>query len=109
MIKSYGSFVRKSLSTIVRILALYEPLKVFSGIGFVIALPGILAAVRFGYYYFTGIDGGGRGHIQSLILGAVLIIVGFQVCVISLVADLISMNRKLEEEILFRLKKTSIR
>jgi hypothetical protein len=58
------------------------------------------------YFAATGIDGGGRGHIQSLVLGAVLILIGFQVGVIGLVADLISMNRMLEEEILYKCKKT---
>jgi glycosyltransferase involved in cell wall biosynthesis len=108
LVKSYASFMRKSLSTIVRILALYEPLKVFALIGFVIALPGLSYTTRFVYFYLSGADGGGQGHIQSLILGAILILVGFQIAVIGLVADLIAMNRKLDEEILYRLKNSHL-
>ncbi len=57
--------------------------------------------MRFLYYYFTG---AGRGHVQSLILSAVLMIVGFQVLLIGLVSDMISGNRKLLEDLLYRVR-----
>ena len=65
------------------------------------SLSGLALAVRFLYYYFTG---AGRGHVQSLILSAVLMIVGFQVLLIGLVADVISGNRKLLEDLLYRVR-----
>ena len=68
-------------ATIVRIYAMYEPLKVFSYIGGAIFASGLAITLRFLYYYFTGT---GRGHLQSLILSAVLMIVGFQVLLIGL-------------------------
>ena len=74
---------RRSAATIVRIYAMYEPLKVFSYIGATIFLAGAALVVRFLYYYFTGT---GLGHVQSLILSAVLMIVGFQVLLIGLVS-----------------------
>jgi hypothetical protein len=49
--------------------------------------------------------GDGDGHVQSLIISAVLLILGFQVWVVAIVADLISVNRRLSEEILYTLKK----
>jgi hypothetical protein len=61
-----------------------------------------LIGARFLYYYFTT---GGAGHIQSLILAAVLIIIGFQVVVMGLLADLIGFNRQLVENILYRIRK----
>ena len=95
------SYVKKSASTIVRIYAMHEPLKIFTYIGLVTFGTGFAISVRFLYYYFNGM---GQGHLQSLILSAVLMIVGFQVLLIGLVADVISGNRKLVEELLYRVR-----
>ena len=64
-------------------------------------LAGLLLGTRFLYFYLLG---AGQGHVQSLILTAVLLIVGIQVALIGLLADMVSANRRLEEEILFRLR-----
>jgi glycosyltransferase involved in cell wall biosynthesis len=100
--RSMRSYVGKSAVTIFRIYSLYRPLKTFFTIGAALLLVGIALGARFVYYY---IDGGGSGHIQSLILAAILSIVGFQTMLIGLLADLISVNRRLSEEVLIRLKK----
>jgi glycosyltransferase involved in cell wall biosynthesis len=99
LFKSAYAYVKKSGATIVRIYTMYEPLKVFTYIGGLIFLVGFLISLRFLYYYVTGT---GTGHLQSLILSAVLLIVGFQVMLIGLLADAISGNRKLIEELLYR-------
>jgi hypothetical protein len=80
---------------------MYEPMKVFVSIGSVIFLFGTGIGVRFLYFYWSGT---GWGHLQSLILAAVLLIVGFQVALIGLVADVISGNRKLIEDLLYRVR-----
>jgi glycosyltransferase involved in cell wall biosynthesis len=98
---SAWAYVKVSAATIVRIYAMYEPLKVLSSIGAVVFLGGLAISVRFLYFYFTGT---GLGHLQSLILSAVLMIVGFQVVLIGLVADVISGNRKLIEDLLYRVR-----
>jgi hypothetical protein len=98
---SAWGYVKVSAATIVRIYAMYEPLKVLSSIGGVVFLAGLAISVRFLYFYFTGT---GLGHLQSLILSAVLLIVGFQVVLIGLVADVISGNRKLIEDLLYRVR-----
>ncbi len=98
---SVWTYLKASAATIVRIYAMYEPLKVFSGIGLVFFAAGFAISVRFLYYYVTG---AGLGHLQSLILSAVLLIVGFQIALIGLVADVISGNRKLIEDVLYRVK-----
>lgn len=98
---SVYSYIKKSSATIVRIYASYEPLKIFSYIGLSIFGVGLLISCRFLYYYVTGT---GMGHLQSLILSAVLLIVGFQILLIGLVADLISGNRKLTEDVLYRVR-----
>jgi len=95
------SYIKQSAATIVRIYAMYEPLKVFTYLGLLVFGAGVAISVRFLYFYFTGT---GIGHLQSLIASAVLMIVGFQVLVIGLLADVISGNRKLLEDLLYRVR-----
>ena len=81
------TYLKRSASTIVRIYAMYEPFKVFTSIGFLTFAAGLAISFRFLYFYFNN---DGQGHLQSLLLAAVLMIVGFQVMLIGLVADVIS-------------------
>ncbi len=105
LFSSMPAYIKRSASTIFRIYAMYEPLKMFAISGTIIFTPGALLAVRFLYFFFTG---NGTGHIQSLILSAVLMIVGFQIAMIGLVADLIGGNRRLIEDSLYRIKKLEL-
>ena len=98
---SVFTYVKKSAATIIRIYALYEPLKVFMAVGLSVFAIGFGISLRFLYYYVTA---SGVGHLQSLILSAVLLIVGFQIMLIGLMADVISANRKLTEELLYRVR-----
>ncbi len=100
--RGMGTYLRKSVATIFRIYAVYRPLKTFFAIGAVLLLFGAVIGARFLWYYFNG-EGG--GHVQSLILAAVFLISGFQTCLIALLADLISVNRRLTEDVLIRMKK----
>ena len=99
LFSSVFTYVKESATTIVRIYAMYEPLKVFTIAGLLTFSSGFLIALRFLYLY---LNDQGQGNIQSLILSAVLMIVGFQVMLIGLMADVISANRKLTEELLYR-------
>jgi glycosyltransferase involved in cell wall biosynthesis len=101
------SYIKRSAATIVRIYAMYEPLKVFSYIGAALLAAGFLLAMRFLYNYFTDVTFGPR-FLQSLIFSAVLMIVGFQVILIGLLADVISANRKLLEDLLYRVRKLEL-
>ena len=105
LFNSVPSYITKSAATIVRIYTIYEPLKVFTTIGLVTFSVGFAISLRFLYYY---LNGAGQGHLQSLILSAVLMIVGFQVLLIGLVADVISANRKLTEELLYRVRSSEL-
>ncbi|MBI4477785.1 MAG: glycosyltransferase family 2 protein [Acidobacteria bacterium] len=101
----YGSlwdYLKASAATIVRIYAMYEPLKVFTTIGVLVFAAGFAISLQWLYYFFT--ETGVVGHIPLLILSAVLMIVGFQVALIGLVADLVSGNRKLIEDLLYRVR-----
>jgi len=103
----YG-YIKQSAATIVRIYTMYEPLKVFSYIGGAIFTVGVAISLRYLYFLFVG-DAYGDRHLQSLILSAVLMIVGFQVILIGLVADAISGTRKLLEDLLYRVRSMELR
>src|SRR5881227_2666854 len=97
-----GTYLRKSMATIFRIYTIYKPLKTFFTIGALLMIAGIGIGVRFLWFIARGEHG---GHVQSLILAAVFLIVGFQTLLIPLIADLISVNRRLSEEVLIRVKR----
>ena len=94
-------YIKRSTSTIIRIYTMYEPFKVFTTIGLITFVAGLAISFRFLYFYFNN---DGTGHLQSLLLASVLMIVGFQVLLIGLVADVISANRKLLEDLLYRVR-----
>ncbi len=86
-----------STITIIRAYAMYRAIRVFFGIGLILLLAGGALAVR---YFVFFLQGQGAGHVQSVIVSAVLIIVGFQTMLNGLLADLIASNRKMLEEIM---------
>jgi glycosyltransferase involved in cell wall biosynthesis len=94
-------YLLNSTSTIVRAYTMYRPLRLFTALSALMILGGAILGVRFLYFFFTN---QGAGHIQSLILAAILLIVGFQVFLIGLVADLIGFNRRILEEVLYHLR-----
>jgi glycosyltransferase involved in cell wall biosynthesis len=102
---STWQYLKKSGATLLRFYSMYNPLRVFLFLGSASFLAGFALGFRYlYYYYFAGAD----GHVQSLILSAILMIVGFQIMVIGLVADLIGANRRLNEDILYRLRKLEL-
>ncbi len=108
LFNSIFGYLKQSGATIVRIYTMYEPLKVFTYIGSFVFLAGFAISLRFVYsYLFT--RGFESGKIQSLILSAVLMIVGFQVILIGLLADAISGMRKLIEDLLYRVRTMELR
>lgn len=102
LIKSIPAYIARSIATILRIYIMYEPLKSFSAAGIIPILIGSVLVIRFAIDHFTRITG---GHVQSLILAAVAILVGCGTILMGMLGDIISANRKIEEEILYRLKK----
>jgi len=102
LVKSIPSYVRKSIITIVRIFIVYKPFRFFMITGAFIFMLGFLLGTRFLFFYLTG---SGKGHIQSLILAGFLLGIGFQTMLVAFLADLFSVNRRLLEDIQFRLRK----
>ena len=102
LMRSIPHFLVNSGATIIRSYTMYRPLRVFTMLGMIFMILGIIPGIRFLYYYLVE---NSAGHIQSLILSAILLIVGFQIILIGLLADLISFIRKILEEILFSLRR----
>ena len=102
LFRTMPEYLRQSVNTLVRAYALYEPLRVFTLIGGAIFSGGFIIGLWFIYYFLFE---GGKGHVQLLILSAVLLIIGFQVLVMALIADLIGANRKLLGDLLYRVKR----
>lgn len=102
---SIPKFIERQLTTIVRMYTMYQPLKVFVVIGLILTLLGTIPILRFLFYYFTG---DGSGHIQSLILGGTLVILGFITFLIALLADLINFNRQLVEQTLEKVRRIEL-
>jgi glycosyltransferase involved in cell wall biosynthesis len=105
LFKSIPSFIVRQLTTIVRMYAMYQPLKVFFYLGSLLTLIGLIPIFRFLFYYFSN---NGDGHLQSLVLGGVLVLMGFIAYLAGLLADLISFNRQLQEMSLERLKRLEL-
>jgi len=97
--KGIVHFIINQIRTIIRSYSMYKALKVFSFIGLVFLLPGLFLGLRFVYFFIYDPPSAG-GHVQSLILAAVLIILSFIFLMLGILADLISSNRKLIERVL---------
>lgn len=106
LMRNLRSYLTFSGATIIRVFTMYNPLRVFLQIGIPLLLLGVLADIRFIYYLITE---GGRGHVQSLILGAVLSLSGVFVILAGLLADLIQFNRRLLEEAVERLRRLELK
>jgi glycosyltransferase involved in cell wall biosynthesis len=102
LFSSIRHYLVNSTVTIMRSFAMYRALRIFTAISAVMLLAGTAIGVRFLVFYFRGT---GTGMIQSLILAAVFLIVGFITFLIGLIADLVSFNRKILEEVLYRLRR----
>ena len=99
---SISGYVKKSMITILRAFMMYKPLKFFALLGGIIFALGLLLGIRFLVLMFAG---RGAGHIQSLILCSTLLLIGFQTMVIGLLSDIIAANRKILEDIQYRVKR----
>lgn len=99
---SMFGYIKKSMLTIVRAFLMYRPLQFFTIIGVILFLIGTGIGIRFLVYYFNGL---GSGHIQSLILSSMMIILGVMTGIVGLQADIIAANRKLLEDIQYHVRK----
>lgn len=99
LVKSIPSYIKRSITTIIRIFVIYRPFRFFASIGIALFLIGLLISLRYLFYW---LGDNGEGHVQSLILSALLMGMGFGTLLIAFVADLLAANRKLLEEIRYQ-------
>ncbi len=103
LFKSYHQLVFKQMVTIIRCYIMYRPYMVFGTFGWTLFVLGLIPFARF--FYELAHNGTGRGHIQSLLIGSLLMTGAFLCLVLNIVADLIRTNRALHEETLEQLRR----
>ena len=107
LITSLFAKVRKSGTTILRLITLYEPFKTFMWFSALFFVPGALLLGRF-FFYYVLLEGKGTGLIQSVVIGGVCLVVAVQMFVLGILADLLCANRTLIEDLLARVKKLEL-
>lgn len=101
LVKNIFSYVVKSMKTTLRMFIVYRPFRFFITFSLISALLGLFLVGRFLYYYLLG---QGNGHVQSLIFAAVFLISAIQLAIVAVIGDLLSINRKLLEDIQTRVR-----
>jgi glycosyltransferase involved in cell wall biosynthesis len=105
LFSSTWQYVKRSGATILRIYAMYEPFKVFILLGGALLTGGAVLGARYAYFWWIGEV---RGHVQSAVLSVLLLILGFQTLQWGIMADLIASNRKLLEDLLYRVRRMEL-
>ena len=105
LFRSIPKFIERSLTTMVRMYAMYQPLRVFVMIGLVFSAIGLIPIIRFLYFYLVS---DGTGHIQSLVIGGVFLLIGVLTFLFGIVADLLNFNRQLIEMTLERVRRMEL-
>ncbi|HWH11763.1 MAG TPA: glycosyltransferase family 2 protein [Solirubrobacteraceae bacterium] len=103
---SMGAYVRRNAVSIFRIYSQYEPLRVFWGAATLVGLTAILVWGRFAYFY---VDGSGKGHVQSLILGAVLFNAAVVLAALGVIGDLLSAQRVMIQRTFERVRRIELK
>lgn len=106
LVRNIFDYVFKSMKTTIRMFIVYRPFRFFMTLSTILFILGTLLVIRFLYFYCNG---AGNGHIQSLIFAAVFILTSVQLGIIAIVGDLLSINRRLLEDVQTRLKKIELR
>lgn len=106
LFKNIFEYVFRSMKTTIRMFIVYRPFRFFIAFASILAIAGLGVTGRFLYYY---LNGAGNGHIQSLIFAAILLLTAVQLGIVAIIGDLMSINRKLMEDIQTRIKKLELR
>ena len=105
LIRSVPVYIAISAATIMRIFLMYEALRIFLVLSLIPLVAGSFLLGRFGYFYLIG---EGSGHVQSLVVAAILMVMGFMTILLGLLADLIAQNRRMSEDILYKVRKFTL-
>jgi glycosyltransferase involved in cell wall biosynthesis len=104
---SMWAYVRRNAVAIFRVYSMYEPLRVFMTAALILGIAALVIWGRFAYFYV--VEGEGAGHVQSLILGAVLFIAAVQLAALGVVGDVLAGSRVLQQRILERVRRVELR
>jgi glycosyltransferase involved in cell wall biosynthesis len=107
LFKSMWAYVRRNTLSIFRIYSQYEPLRVFMAAALVVGLGAVIIWGRFAYFYI--VEDEGAGHVQSLILGAVLFIAAVQLAALGVMGDILAGSRILQQRILERVRRVELK
>ncbi len=102
LFNSMASYIKRSMLTILRAFLMYRALFVFTIIALIFAVPSVILIIRYMAFMFNG---EGAGHIQSLLAAVLMFLIATQSFMMGMQADIISANRKLLEDMQFRVKK----
>jgi glycosyltransferase involved in cell wall biosynthesis len=103
---SMYEYVRRNTLAIFRVYTMYEPLKVFLIAAAILGLASLAIFGRFGYFYF--VEDEGSGHVQSLIVGAVLFIAAVQLAALGILGDILASSRVTQQRILERVRRVEL-
>jgi hypothetical protein len=103
---SMWAYVRRNAVAIFRVYSMYEPLRVFMTAAALIGLAAAVIWARFAWFYI--VEGEGAGHVQSLILGAVLFIAAVQLAALGIVGDILASSRVLQQRTLERVRRVEL-
>ena len=106
LFRSMPGYIRRNALAIFRVYTMYEPLKVFMTAAALLGLAAIAIFGRFGYFYI--IENEGSGHIQSLILGAVLFIAAVQLAALGILGDALAGGRVVQQQVLERIRRVEL-
>lgn len=101
LFRSTWDYLWRSAVTILRIYAMYKPLRFFGTVGLVFFAAAAALLGRYAYFYFQG---EGEGHVQSVVVGGVSLVIAIQCWLVALLADLIAKNRRIGEDALYRVR-----
>lgn len=106
LVKNIFDYIFKSMKTTIRMFIVYRPFRFFITFAAMSGIVGFALVLRFLYFYLLG---DGNGHIQSLIFAAIFLLSAVQLVIIAIIGDLLSINRKLMEDIQTRIKNLELK
>ena len=106
LVKNIFDYIFKSMKTTIRMFIVYRPFRFFISLATILGILGLAIVIRFLYYFSLG---DGNGHVQSLIFAAIFLISAVQLGIIAILGDLLSINRRLIEDVQTRLKKLELK
>ncbi len=105
LIKSIPNHIWRAGWNIVRNIVIFRPLRFFGIIATIMIFLGLLPIIRWGWFVIIG---DGSGHVQSLIIGSMLVLLGYINLIMGLIGSSIGWSRKVSEDILYRIKRLEL-